>query len=254
MKDPVDKISRLILVVLEFCTLGMFIITLRDKRYFDVFLCVCTSILLTFPLLISSKSKMYLPGLFRTILYFFIFNSIIMGEVNGLFVKVENWDNLQHFTSAFILTAFFLYYLEGKLDPKENKLSNLFMSFLTFSVVMLIGVLWEFIEYGADVTFKTDMQKDYIINEIHSATPDKEGKRINATGIYKTALYDKDGKLIKTIEGGYLDVGIKDTMKDFFVNGLGSLAFLLLVMSGNKKQNDNKIANLFSPKRKKISN
>ena len=38
-------------------------------------------------------------------------------------------------------------------------------------------------------------------------------------------LYDAQGNELMTIEGGYLDIGLIDTMKDMMVNMLGALVF-----------------------------
>lgn len=40
-----------------------------------------------------------------------------------------------------------------------------------------------------------------------------------------TVLYDADGNTLATIEGGYLDIGIVDTMKDLLVNFAGAVVF-----------------------------
>ena len=42
--------------------------------------------------------------------------------------------------------------------------------------------------------------------------------------IEKTEIYSKDGT-VTTIENGYLDIGIYDTMKDLFVNFIGAIVF-----------------------------
>ena len=87
---------------------------------------------------------------------------------------------------------------------------------------MTIGVLWEFFEFGADQILKYDMQKDRIIQSISTVELEPEGKNkpVVVKDIYKTVIYsNENGKTIETeISGGYLDVGIIDTMKDLFVN------------------------------------
>ena len=41
---------------------------------------------------------------------------------------------------------------------------------------MTIGVVWEFFEFGMDMAFGLDMQKDTIIHAIHSVTLDPAEK------------------------------------------------------------------------------
>ena len=83
-------------------------------------------------------------------------------------------------------------------------------------------------------------------NEVISSTDNytkcnKYGKK-NAVGLLSVAdinnSKDKDGNLIETTIGGYLDIGLNDTMKDLMVNFLGAITFNLiayLYIKGNKK-------------------
>ena len=45
--------------------------------------------------------------------------------------------------------------------------------------------------------------------------------------IEKTEIYSKDGTVL-TIEKGYLDIGLIDTMKDLFVNFIGAIVFSII--------------------------
>lgn len=94
---------------------------------------------------------------------------------------------------------------------------------------MTIGVLWEFIECAADLFFGQDMQKDFIVQSFQSVTldPTHSQKIIAVKDITDTVIHTADGKTY-TIEGGYLDIGILDTMKDLFVNFIGAVVFSTL--------------------------
>jgi len=104
---------------------------------------------------------------------------------------------------------------------------------------MTIGVLWEFCEFTADSVFRTDMQKDRIVQSISSVELNRNGENIpiKVNNIKKTEIYLKDG-IIVTIDNGYLDIGIIDTMKDLFVNFIGAIIFsiigFLYVKNGDK--------------------
>ena len=95
---------------------------------------------------------------------------------------------------------------------------------------MTIGVCWEFFEYTADKYFYTDMQKDTIVSTISTVELDetKSNKAVTIKDIQKTILYDKDENELATIDGGYLDIGIQDTMEDLFVNLIGAVTFSIL--------------------------
>lgn len=134
-------------------------------------------------------------------------------------------------------------------NSKRISLSPAFVAIVAFCFSMTIGVLWEFFEYGADRYFKTDMQKDYIVNTISTVTldPKKDNNAIIIDGIEYTILYDANGNELTTIEGGYLDIGIIDTMKDLFVNFIGAVAFSIIGFLYIENREKYKFATNFIP-------
>ena len=46
--------------------------------------------------------------------------------------------------------------------------------------------------------------------------------------VQKTEIYANDGKTVILIDGGYLDLGVTDTMKDLIVNFLGAAIFSVI--------------------------
>ena len=113
---------------------------------------------------------------------------------------------------------------------------------------MTIGILWEFYEFTADSVLRTDMQKDKIIQNISSVelNLDRENIPIKVNDIEKTEIYSKDGTII-TIENGYLDIGIIDTMKDLFVNFIGAVVFSVIGFLYIKNRKIYKFAKNFIP-------
>lgn len=89
---------------------------------------------------------------------------------------------------------------------------------------MTIGVLWEFFEFGMDFFLGTDMQKDTVIHAIHSVSldPTLSNKVVTIPDIQDVVINGESLGL-----GGYLDIGIIDTMKDLFVNFIGAVVFSL---------------------------
>ena len=60
--------------------------------------------------------------------------------------------------------------------------------------------------------------------------PDGKNKPVVVDNIFKTVIYsNKDGQTEETvITGGYLDIGIIDTMKDLIVNFVGAVVFSII--------------------------
>ena len=102
-------------------------------------------------------------------------------------------------------------------------LSPLFLSITAFCFSMTIGVLWEFFEFAMDQFFALDMQKDTIVHAIHSVTldPTNTNTTITIDGITDTQVNGVDLGV-----GGYLDIGLIDTMEDLIVNFIGATVFL----------------------------
>ena len=110
---------------------------------------------------------------------------------------------------------------------------------------MTIGVLWEFFECSMDLFFHMDMQKDFIVQTVNSVTldPQQAGTLIHVKEIADTVINTASGDAI-TVSGGYLDIGILDTMKDLLVNLIGAVVFsvigyLTLTKSKSSKVVDN---------------
>ncbi len=117
---------------------------------------------------------------------------------------------------------------------------------------MTIGVLWEFFEFSADRYFRTDMQKDRIVQVISTVELEPDGKNIPVIikDIKYTEIYsgNDENNLTKTvIKGGYLDIGIIDTMKDLIVNFIGAVVFSIFGLLYIKNRDKYKFAAKFIP-------
>ena len=88
------------------------------------------------------------------------------------------------------------------------------------------------------------MQKDYVISTISSVSlnPQKVNKAIMKKGIVDTILVYKDGSTESLGLGGYLDIGLIDTMKDLFVNFIGAVIFSIIGYFYVKHEGKGKLA------------
>lgn len=220
--------SLLVYLVLRFLVIVCMVLQLLRGDINNALLCLLSLFLLILPLFIQNKFAITLPNTLEIIIYLFIFSAEILGEINNFYHLIPYWDTILHTLNGFLATAvgFSLVDLLNKNSKKFN-LSPVYLCLVAFCFSMTIGVLWEFFEYGADKLFLLDMQKDEIITKISSVTldPNNSNKAIIIKDIDKTVLYDDKGNVLETINGGYLDIGINDTMKDLFVNFIGAVVF-----------------------------
>ena len=137
----------------------------------------------------------------------------------------------------------------NRTEKFSLSLSPVFMSIVAFCFSMTIGVLWEFFECGMDQLLYLDMQKDTVIQTISSVMLDPTGgnRRIVIRDIVDTIVVTADGQEISLGLGGYLDVGILDTMKDLAVNFVGAVVFSFIGFFYVKSRGKGKFARRFIP-------
>ena len=184
-----------------------------------------------------------------------------MGEVQNFYGIFKHWDTMLHTINGFLCAAigFSLIDILNRSEKFHTKMTPISVALVAFCFSMTVGVLWEFFEYGMDTFFNTDMQKDRIIQTVSSVTLNPEGKNkpVTIRNIDKTTIHYLENGAEKeiTIVDGYLDIGIKDTMKDLFVNFIGAVMFSIIGWLYIKDRDEYKFAEKFMPKiRKKETN
>lgn len=216
----------------------------------NAFLCLLSLLLFTLPVFVQVRFKIKLPSLLETIIYLFIFAAEILGEIYNFYGNVPNWDTMLHTINGFICAGVGFALVELLNEHSEKiHLSPLYMCFVAFCFSMTVGVCWEFLEYGADNILSTDMQKDTVVQTISSVelNPEKKNSAVKVKGIERTVLYDAEGNEIAVIEGGYLDIGLHDTMKDMLVNFIGAVVFSVFGYFYEKNREKYKFAGNFIP-------
>lgn len=246
-----------IYVVLRFFVIVTLIAQLIRGNYENVFLCILTLILFTIPTIIDKKLNIALPNALESIILLFIFSAEILGEVQNFYGIFKGWDSILHTINGFLCAAigFSLIDILNRSEKFHTKMTPAFVALVAFCFSMAIGVLWEFFEFGMDVTFKTDMQKDRIVQEISTVTLNPEGKNDpveirNITGTTIHYIENGENKEISVVDG-FLDIGIRDTMKDLFVNFIGAVVFSILGLLYIKDRDEYKFAEKFMPRLKK---
>lgn len=203
---------------------------LIQENYESFMLCILSLLLFLMPSLLEVKLKLRFPPLFEAFIYLFIYAAEILGEINHYYTIIPGWDTMLHTINGFLCAAIGFSLIEI-LNRNSNHitLSPFYLALVGFCFSMTIGVLWEFFEYSFDHFFFLDMQKDFIVKNIGTITLDPTGSQTPVVihDITDTVIHTADGKTY-TIDGGYLDIGINDTMKDLIVNFIGAITFSIL--------------------------
>jgi hypothetical protein len=218
------KSSFIVFYALRLLVLATLVRQLFLHNYEGAFFCILTVLLLYVPSWLQVKLRIELPPPLEITILCFIFAAEILGEVNAFYVNVPHWDTMLHTLNGFLAAAvgFSMVLLLNDNERLTFDLSPFFLALVAFCFSMTIGVLWEFFEFAMDFFFHTDMQKDTVINAIHSVAldPTHTNKVVTIQGIEDVVVNGESLGL-----GGYLDIGIIDTMKDLFVNFIGALVF-----------------------------
>ena len=206
--------------------------------------CLLVLALFFVPTLLEETLKIKIPALLEGIIYCFIFAAEILGELGHFYTQFPIWDTMLHTLNGFLFAAVGFSTVELLNRTSKNiKLSPLYLTMVAFCFSMTIGVLWEFFECGADIFLHQDMQKDFIVDHFQSVTldPTHSQEVIRVEDITGTVIHSASGDF--TIDGGYLDIGILDTMKDLLVNFIGAIVFCSFGFAFLKYGENRKVAN-----------
>jgi len=199
--------------------------------YYSVFLCLLTLLLFNIPFIVDRTFNVRIPKELEVIILLFIFSAEILGEIGNFYTRIPWWDSMLHTISGFLMAAigFAMIDVLNNYPKFHFNLSPVFVGFVAFCFSMTVGVLWEFFEFGMDVFTFSDMQKDDIVNIISSVSLHPEGLNdpIVLKDVEKTVVYFADGG-VQIIDGGYLDIGLHDTIKDMIVNFIGAAVFSVI--------------------------
>ena len=236
--------------LLRILVIVMMVAQFFNKNFENVFLCVLTLILFLMPTILERQLKIDFPNTMEIIIMCFIFAAEILGEIQSYYILFPYWDTMLHTMNGFLCAAvgFCLVDMLNRNELFSLSLSPVFMAIVAFCFSMTIGVLWEFFEYSMDQLLLFDMQKDTVVNTVSTVMLDPTGK--NHTVILKDitdVVVIAGGEEISLGLGGYLDLGIIDTMKDLFVNFIGAVVFSIIGYFYVKNRGKGRFAKKFIP-------
>ena len=240
------KSSFIVFYILRLLVIVVLVRQLMLANYEGAFFCILAFLLLYLPSWIQVKLRIELPPPLEITIFCFIFAAEILGEVNAFYVVIPGWDTMLHTINGFLAAAvgFSMVMLLNEDERVTFRLSPAFLAMVAFCFSMTIGVLWEFFEFGMDWVFGLDMQKDTVLDGIASVLLDPEGlqRPFSIDGIQTVVVNGQDLGL-----GGYLDVGLVDTMEDLLVNFVGALSFSVIGYRYLKSKGAGTFARRFVP-------
>lgn len=211
-------------VVLRALVLLVLVLEALKGDYYNVFLCGLTLVLFMIPTFVEHRLHIDVPNTLEIIILLFIFSAEILGEIQEYYLMFPFWDTMLHTMNGFLMAAIGIAMVDilNRSRKFKVRLSPAFVALVAFCFSMTVGVVWEFFEYGMDLFFHTDMQKDTWINTIYSVSLNPEGRNVAQQVIVDSVVVNGEAW------PGYLDIGLHDTMKDLLVNFVGAVIFSVI--------------------------
>ena len=219
-------------VILRTIVILVLIRSLFNGHLDNAIVCAFVLLLYVLPQFVENRMNIEIPSVLEIVIFVFVFMAEILGELDSYYLKYEHWDTILHTSSGFLLAAvgFSLVNLLNKSERVRVQLSPVYLAVVAFCFSMTMGVLWEFFEFAADRWLLFDMQKDTVLSRIATVDldPTLSNTPVVISGITDTILELSDGSYYRLGLGGYLDIGIYDTMEDLFVCFLGAVTFSVI--------------------------
>ena len=233
-------------LVLRLMVLATLVSSVIRSEYESAFICLLVLVLFMLPFFIQQNFGIELPSTLEIIILLFIFAAEILGELECYFITFPYWDSMLHTTTGFLCaaTGFALIDILNRNSRIKFELSPIYVALAAFCFSMTVGVLREFFEFCMDRLFHMDMPKDTVVSSITSVMLDPTNKNIPVTidGITSVTVNGQELGF-----GGYLDIGLYDTMEDLFVNFIGAVVFSTIGYFYIKHRGKGKLAKAFIP-------
>lgn len=236
----------IVYLILRAVVVAALVLSALRGEYESVFLCSLTLLLFLLPAFVERNFGIDLPDTLQIIVLIFIFAAEILGELQDYYVLFPYWDTMLHTINGFLCAAvgFALLDVFNRNPGIKFELSPAYLALVAFCFSMTVGVLWEFFEFGCDMILHTDMQKDFVVHTISSVAlnPDHVNTAVIIDGINEVTVNGSELGL-----GGYLDIGLIDTMKDLIVNFIGAVIFSIIGFFYVRERGNGGFASRFIP-------
>lgn len=246
-----EKLVLSVYWILRLLVVVTMVLQFLNGDFQSVLVCALTLILFMLPSMIERRLHVDLPDTLEIVLLLFIFAAEILGEIREFYILIPHWDTALHTINGFLFAAigFCLVNLLNENKRISLSLTPFYMAVVAFCFSMTIGVLWEFFEWGMDSWFGFDMQKDTVLTAFSSVTihPDGRNEPIALKDIADAIVVFADGTQKPLQLGGYLDIGLQDTMKDLLVNLIGAASFSVIGYFYVKTKGKGSVAKHFIP-------
>lgn len=203
---------------------------------------ICFSYVLVVPLFMFCEKNMSVRAPIAYIVFVIAFLVFcLLGASFNFYTYIPILDDILHAAWGITFATLGMTIYKSYVGEPDTTKKFVVMLLFGFGFSMTLSVFWEIFEFVADRIVPTmDMQEDGIISSIHSFMLHDPYDHLNTyqiDGIAYTEIYNEAGELLYTVEGGYLDVGLFDTMWDLIWCTIATTALCVILFVDFKRAN-----------------
>jgi hypothetical protein len=131
---------------------GLAVLVYR-RDWENVFLAGLVMGLTLIPTLLGRRYRIFVPPEFQLTAAAFVFLSVFMGSIAGLYERFWWWDVFLHTSSGFLLgiVGFVALFLLNRTNRMPQGMRPGFLCFFAVIFAMALGVVWEVFEFAVDI-------------------------------------------------------------------------------------------------------
>ncbi len=240
--DDQNKMRALSCALTVLCLFSFCLSYMRRERM-NMIISAGGVFLIWLPWLAEKVLRIRLSNFLKSLFMIYSIAGPVGGQVYRFYYLFSWWDKLMHAMTGFLFAGigFALPDILDRRPGRSLSLSLRLIMAICFS--MTIAVAWECYEFALDVFFVTDLQNDRVITSIASYHLGMEnGNPVVIDQITKVEVNGIDLGL-----GGYLDIGLYDTMYDMLIHAIGAALFCAIGYFRGRKENS-RFIKTFVPK------
>jgi hypothetical protein len=173
--DRTDRIELAISTLLKLGLAGGIVVGLLTGQHSAAFLALIGLVAALFPAMLERRMHLILPAEIDLTVTLFVYLSIFLGSARDLYDRIWWWDLFVHANSGLLvgllgfIWAFLLFYF-NRVRARPG-----FVLLFAVALAMLVGSVWEILEYALDQLLGWNMQRSGLVDTMWDLIADLVG-------------------------------------------------------------------------------
>lgn len=105
---------------------------------------------LLIPVIMRKKFKVEMPSILQILYCVFLFSAVVLGEIGRCYYTVPHFDDILHAFSSAMFGALGFSIVNFATKKNNSQLAPFFMALFAFSFAVMLGSVWEIMEFTMD--------------------------------------------------------------------------------------------------------